>query len=250
MRSVLTPRDIAPIRHAEAMELAAVEYERSLDLLRRLDPADWQRPTDCDLWDVKALVSHVVGTAWSSGSLPTGVREAAAALVSKRRTGNSLVDEINASQVRRHAPVSPSELVRRAEDAFAHALSGRSKLPAFVRGIPFRHPAPISVWAPVGFLYDIVYTRDLWMHRVDITRATGKDMDLTRDHDGRLVADVVREWATRHGQPFELHLEGAAGGDFVAGSGGEVLRLDAVEFCRTLSGRVPATGLLAEPAAF
>jgi hypothetical protein len=35
-------------------------------------------------------------------------------------------------------------------------------------------------------------------------------------------------------------LEGPAGGSFQSGQTGEALRLDAVEFCRILSGRNPA----------
>ena len=65
-----------------------------------------------------------------------------------------------------------------------------------------------------GYLFDIILTRDTWMHRIDIARATGRIAVLSSDHDARLVADVVAEWARRHGQPFTLHLEGPAGGAF------------------------------------
>ena len=67
---------------------------------------------------------------------------------------------------------------------------------------------------------------------------------LTAEHDGRIVADVVAEWARRHGQPFTLELTGTAGGTFDVGTGGESIALDAVEFCRLLAGRGEATGLL------
>lgn len=74
---------------------------------------------------------------------------------------------------------------------------------------------------------------------------------LTPEHDGRLVADVVGEWARRHGRPFTLRLTGPAGGHFAAGGGGdETVELDAVEFCRILSGRAPGVGLLARPVRF
>jgi hypothetical protein len=99
-------------------------------------------------------------------------------------------------------------------------------------------------WWALGFLIDIVLTRDVWMHRADISRATGKPMLLTADHDGVLVADVVKEWASRHQQDFRLRLSGPAGGAWSRGSGGESIELDAVEFCRILSGRGTATGLL------
>jgi len=91
----------------------------------------------------------------------------------------------------------------------------------------------------------VMFTRDVWMHRVDLCRATGQPMVLTPDHDGRIVADVVADWARRHGQPFTLRLDGPAGGSFAAGGGGPDMRLDAVEFCRILSGRGTGDGLLA-----
>ena len=95
-----------------------------------------------------------------------------------------------------------------------------------------------------GFLFDVILTRDTWMHRVDTAEATGKELELTADHDGVLVADVVAEWAGRHGLPFSLTLTGPAGGSFSRGSDGTEIELDAVEYCRILSGRAPGTGLL------
>jgi hypothetical protein len=69
-------------------------------------------------------------------------------------------------------------------------------------------------------------------------------MVLTSEHDGRLIADVVADWARRHGQPFVLRLDGQAGGSFSSGHDGPEIWLDAVEFCRVLSGRGAAEGLL------
>jgi hypothetical protein len=77
---------------------------------------------------------------------------------------------------------------------------------------------------------------------------------LTADHDGRLVADVVAEWSRRHGREFTLELEGPAGGKFVNGSpsvpAGEEITIDAVEFCRIVSGRASGAGLLTQEVAF
>jgi hypothetical protein len=97
---------------------------------------------------------------------------------------------------------------------------------------------------------DVIYNRDAWMHRVDVSRAIGREMVLTPEHDGRLVADVVSEWARRHKQPFTLTLTGPAGGAYVAMHGGETLELDAVEFCRILSGRAKGSGLLSTEVPF
>jgi hypothetical protein len=82
------------------------------------------------------------------------------------------------------------------------------------------------------------------MHRSDITHALGRPMELTPDHDRALVADVVTDWALRHGQPYELTLTGPAGGHWSAGVGGEQFTLDAEEFCRLVSGRGAGHGLL------
>jgi hypothetical protein len=102
----------------------------------------------------------------------------------------------------------------------------------------------------LGFLVDVCYTRDLWMHRMDIARATAREPVLTADHDGVLVADIAREWASRHGQPCSLTLTGPAGGSWQWGAGAPALELDAVEFCRILSGRAPGEGLLATAVPF
>lgn len=104
-------------------------------------------------------------------------------------------------------------------------------------------------WA-YGYLTDVIGTRDTWMHRSDIAEATGRPMVLTTDHDGLIVADVVREWAARHGQPCSLILTGPAGGSWTWGQDGPGYQLDAVQFCRILSRRGQGEGLLATAVPF
>ena len=99
----------------------------------------------------------------------------------------------------------------------------------------------------LGYLIDTIYLRDLWMHRVDLSHALNRPLVLNSDHDGRIVADVVAEWARRHGKPFVLELTGPAGGTYAREDDSPVavrLSMDAVEFCRTRAGRIPAVGLL------
>jgi hypothetical protein len=95
-----------------------------------------------------------------------------------------------------------------------------------------------------GYLIDVILTRDAWMHRMDISEATGAHLELTPDHDGVLVADVVAEWATRHGWPFRLRLTGPAGGEWSSGVDGPEIEIAADAFCATVSGRGAAEGLL------
>jgi hypothetical protein len=97
------------------------------------------------------------------------------------------------------------------------------------------------------YLLDVGFTRDVWAHRVDIHTAIGRPMHLTAEHDGRLVADIVAEWAPMHGESFELDLGGPAGGTFTQGVGGERVEIDAIEFVRVLAGRRPGAGVLRHP---
>lgn len=131
-------------------------------------------------------------------------------------------------------------------------MHGRRRIPGWIRRLPMPEQQVVGgvreQWR-VGFLTEVILTRDTWMHRIDIARATGRAPHLTED-DALLVADVVQEWADRHGQPYRLHLTGPAGGSWSAGTGAEEIELDAVEFCRTLSGREAGTGLLAQQVPF
>jgi hypothetical protein len=93
-------------------------------------------------------------------------------------------------------------------------------------------------------LLDVVYTRDVWMHTIDIAEAVGRDVPMAAAVNGRIVEDVVIDWIRRHGQPVDLVLAGPAGGHYRSGPHADVIQLDAIEFCRILSGRIPGEGLL------
>jgi hypothetical protein len=133
------------------------------------------------------------------------------------------------------------------------ATKGREKTPAPLRRLVRFHVevGRISETWTLGYLVDTTLTRDAFMHRIDLARAVDGNLDLD-EVDRRLVADIVREWAERHGQPFDLELSGPAGGHFVHGSAGDGARLelDAIEFCRILSGRAQGEGLLDQEVPF
>jgi uncharacterized protein (TIGR03083 family) len=236
----------AHIGPAEAARLATAEYDRMLSLLRSLEDSDWAAPTDCTEWSVRDMVAHLVGTA-ESASLREQVRVALKGRRIAKRRKVAHIDGINAVQIEERAGLGPRELIDRLQCAAPRFVEFRSRFPRVLRGV--RVPAPAGPLS-LGSLMDVVYTRDVWIHRVDITRATARPMLLTPDHDGMIVADVAAEWARCHGKPAALHLEGPAGGSFVFGTGGTEERLDAVEFCRMLAGRTPGSGLLATPVNF
>jgi hypothetical protein len=78
----------------------------------------------------------------------------------------------------------------------------------------------------------------------------GHPLTLTADDDGVIVAHTVDEWAGRQTQPCHLNRTGQAGGSWTFGHTGPDIELDAIEFCRTVSQREPATDLLATQVAF
>jgi len=153
------------------------------------------------------------------------------------------VDGMNDVQVRERVDASPEDLLVDLANAAQRGVRARRRIPRVVRALRIPFGPPLGVRS-VGYLMDRIYTRDAWMHRVDITRATGRALVLTADHDGRLVDDIVREWAHVHGQPYDLTLTGPAGGRWSTGAGATRLTVDAVQFCRILSGRAAGNGLL------
>lgn len=86
---------VTPIGRVEAGRLATAAYERLFDVLRALDRAAWDRPTDCDRWTVKAIVAHVLGSAESQASLREAVHQGRLGYAAARRSGRQPVDEIN-----------------------------------------------------------------------------------------------------------------------------------------------------------
>jgi uncharacterized protein (TIGR03083 family) len=248
MTTATDARSIPRIKHAEAMRITAVENEKFAAALRALRADDWAKPTDCARWDVRGLAAHVVGSAAGQASPREFVRQV--------RTGKPIVQEIGAEywwdgmnelHVRERSALSVEELQAEWAENFRRALRARRRLPRPIAWLPVLNlPAPVGR-KPVSYLFDMGFTRDVWMHRIDLTRAAGTEFDADDEHDGRIVADLVAEWAQTHGEPFNLRLTGAAGGEFSSGTNGEHVELDAVEFARTLAGRREGSGVLRHP---
>jgi uncharacterized protein (TIGR03083 family) len=240
--------EVRPIDRDEMVGLATSEYERLLTLFRGLEPADWDRPTVCDGWSVKDMVAHLLGAAEANASLVENARQVLRGRARVRDDGRSLVDGINDVQVDDRRHLSPAELVERLAAVAPRAVRGRRRTPPPLRRVPV--PGPLGDPITLGFLVDVAYTRDQWMHRVDVSRATDRELVLTGAHDGRIVADIVRDWAAAHGEAVELELTGPAGGLYHQGHDGPRLTVDAVDLCLAVSGRAPADGLLAVPVVF
>ena len=239
-----------PMTRDEAMQIAATEYERFVALLRALADADWDtRIDDCPAWNVRELTAHVIANAEAIANPIENVRQLRAAKARAKTEGEAFIDALGEVGVAPRRGLSPAELTDRLERAGAKSVKARRRMPKPLRALKLTIPPPIDGRVTVAYMMDTIYTRDVWMHRVDLCRATGTEIELTPDHDGVLVADVVAEWARRHGTPCSLTLDGPAGGTFELNGGDDsgganTYRLGAVEFCRTVSGRARGRGLL------
>ena len=227
------------IERPTAMRLAETEYQRVIDAVDALQPEDWTRSTDCTAWDVRQLVAHIAGQA-NLFSTPLEVMRQMRAAQARQQPDQASVDALTAFQVEERQHFGPEELRAELRRVGPRGAKGRRRIPGFVRhrrmpGAEVINGEP-ETWS-LGYLTDVILTRDPWMHRLDLARATGQDLVLTIDHDGIIVADVVAEWARRHGQPYRLELTGPAGGRWSSGTGGEEIVMDAADFCRVISGR-------------
>lgn len=233
-------------RHEGAL-LQRAENRRLVALLRTLDTEAWSAPTDCPEWTVRDMAAHVLGGLEGSAAPWEGARQ----MWFARRCDRTFVDGLGVVQIRDRASATPDEIVGRLEAVTDRGVRARERVPAPIRALPLRFATPGGVERiRLRDLLETIYLRDAWMHRVDIARATGAQLVLSADHDGRIVADVVGEWARRHGQSFRLDLDGSAGGRFAEGDEGEEIHLDAVEFCRILAGRATGAGLLTQEVPF
>lgn len=218
------------IGKADGLALSRVQYDRFADLLDTLDADDWSKPTDCAGWTVKDVAGHVLGGIEAMRS----TREFLRVLRLARREDAALLDALNAVQVREKRAVPGPEIAARLRRLTPSALRKRRWTPPLLRAL-VRPRLDVAGRVSLGWIQDVVYSRDVLVHRVDVCRATGRDLVLD-ESERRIVADVVEEWCDRHGKPVALHLTGPAGGTYVRGRG-DVIECDAVEFTRQVSGR-------------
>jgi hypothetical protein len=92
----------------------------------------------------------------------------------------------------------------------------------------------------------------MWMHRLDICKATGRKMQLDSAHDARIIALIIYDLAMKskaglHGRAAILDLTGIAGGRYQIGQSEKAevtIEIDTLNFCILTSGREKAANLL------
>lgn len=240
--SVVNADTIPPQTHEEAGHLAAVELERLLATIAAISDDAWDEPTDCTLWNVRQMVAHLAGACAGHTSLAEFRRQYISNPLYSEFTER--IDAVNNLQVADRAGRSTAELLDELQTQGPQAIRVRQRIPWLVRQM--RLPLGPLGLAPVGYLTDTIYTRDWWMHRADLCRATGQHMVLTPQHDGRIVALVLRDLARKlagNPQPatVDLHLSSNIALAFRFGDKPQPeaeISMNLIAFNRLASGRI------------
>jgi len=241
MISPTAPEDallIPYVTQSEAWQLATDELRRLLALVDTLGEEDWRKPTACTAWNVRDMLAHQAG-AYASG---TGYREMIHQYSAALTPGRLAEDAINERQLADRAAKPPAELIAELNQAGDAAI--RNWAYGFRLVKPFGIPHPVAGWLGLRHLMLVVHSRDTWIHRLDICRATGRPFEQTRQHDGRINELVVRDLARSLQRKLDrkaiaLELEGIAGGRWRIGDGdpAATIRMDTLDFNIYASGR-------------
>jgi uncharacterized protein (TIGR03083 family) len=222
----------------EAHQLLAVAFGRFMALAESLNDNDWDRPTACTAWSVRDILAHQAG-GYATGA---GYTEMFRQLMNKPAPGQLPEDAMNARQLAKRAGRTPAELLAELRRVGPSGIQKWSYQFRFAKlwGIPHG----VAGWLTIRHLMWVIHSRDTWMHRLDICRATGRPFEQTADHDGRIVALVMRDvgkaLAPRlDGKALLFHLTGTSGGDWQVGSGAPAaaVQMDALDFNIFASGR-------------
>ncbi len=222
----------------EAQRLMTEAFERLLSLLESLHADDWSKPTACTAWDVHDMVAHQAGGCLSGVSYREMLRQYS----QMPQKGQLPEDAINALQVGERKRMTPAELIEELRQTGPKAIHNWAY---GFHAIKWIHaPHAVGGFMSLRYLMWVIHSRDTWMHRLDICRATNRPFEQTREHDGRIVELVVRDVAEKlkkrlKGRAITLNLTGIAGGRWQIGNGAPAaeMEMDALDFNIFVSGR-------------
>ncbi len=231
-------RDIPrPDRH-EAFRLFNAELPSMVALLESLSPAAWDLPTDCSRWTVRHVVAHLIGA--FEGAINPVVTVRRLRQGGRRYPELAKLDGYNEVQVDARRDASPAQLIEAYARLAPKAARSGLRLPSPIRRLRVSSGLPGVPRLSLGYLCDVIALRDAWMHRVDISQATGTPF-IVGAADRAVVEQVVRDLAVNwSGTDVVLELSGQAGGRWQLGAGAPpqaTVRVDAVQYMRTLAGR-------------
>jgi uncharacterized protein (TIGR03083 family) len=237
MSTIMRAHDVARTDHDHAAELLRPEVRATEAMLHDLTPGEWRLPTDCERWDVHDIVAHLVGNA--EITLDPDLMEQRAREGAARFPELYLLDAMNEMAAVAWRDRPPASLIDEHARLWSQVIDALPTMPESARARTFDAGYPGVPPFTFGYITDVILARDMWMHRVDICRATGRAC-VAGEHSRGIVEQVLRDlddmW---DGPPVVLELTAGVPGSWQIGAGSPVatVRADAVDFVRNLSGR-------------
>ena len=222
----------------EAHRLMTTAFDRFMRLIESLHLDDWSKPTACTAWNVHDMVAHQAGGYASGVSYGEMFRQYSHV----PKSGQLPEDVINALQVGERKNMSPADLIAELKQVGEKAIHNWAYGFRAVKWLALPHP--VGGFMSLRYLMWVTHSRDTWMHRLDICRATNRPFEQTREHDGRINELVVLDAAKKlnkklNGRAITLALTGIAGGTWHIGRGNPAaeMEMDALDFNIFISGR-------------
>jgi uncharacterized protein (TIGR03083 family) len=190
--------------------------------------------TDCAPWTVHDIAVHLL--AWAEAVVsPKEMYRQMRGSITVRKEWPNIVDAQNAVQVSERKHLTPDEVIGRLEATLPRFVKLRDRLGVVLKPVPTFNG--LLGWVSLGFIAETIFTRDTFMHRIDVGVATGRAID-QGVNEKRIVGDCVKEWGKASKANARVILSGGAGDDYVVGSGSTAtIRASAVDFSRVLAGR-------------
>lgn len=215
------------------------EYAALIELVEQFTPDDWHRPTDCEGWTPREIVAHLAGAAESAVRWRKFIKHNAIATARAARGPLQHVDYMCASQIAERQRLNTAQLVADLRNWATQAPQKLRTKPAFVRSLQMPASAGLPQGATMATLFDVINTRDVWLHRIDLARATGRTRSITLAESevvSQVLRDLDNQWTH---EAVELTLTGPGGGSWQIGEGDPVASVteEAVAYLRLLSGR-------------
>jgi uncharacterized protein (TIGR03083 family) len=230
----LTPAaELPQTSRAEAASVISEQLTAYVAELRALAPADWSNSTECTRWNVRQIAAHIAGELDESAHVTVLGRHL---LRARKRHDNGLADAINEQQQSDRADHPGPTIANEIEHLMPKAVRRRLKTPRLTRRI--RVPGDdLPAGSDLGYLFDVIYPRDVWLHRIDTARATNRALRPTtgeRAIVAQVARDLARQWLE---MPWVLDLGDL--GRWTIGTGPPVatVQTDAIDYLRLLSGR-------------
>lgn len=207
-----------PVDAIETADLFPELHAQLIELLNRLSPDDWYKPTACGPWSVKDVVAHLVDgqirrLSFQRDNLPLPQPETP---ISDPEELIGFLDQLNADWIRAAKRISPTLLITMLE------LVG-PQIHHLFKTLPPNEPAFFSVgWAGEDLSlnrFDIAreYTEQ-WHHQQHIREAVGQPL-LMAPHQLFPVLDTFMRGLPATYQPVEA-ADGQHLSIFITGDGG------------------------------